>query len=89
MSQDVILVSGCLAGLGCRYDGKRLCLQETVRKIVAQGRGIVVCPEQLGGLPTPRAASQIVGGDGFDVFHGKARVISEDGINVVSVEETD
>ncbi len=76
-----MLVSGCLVGLRCRYDGRRL-PHTAVQKIVSQGEGIVVCPEQLGGLPTPRVMSQIVGGDGFDVLSGKARVISEDGLDV-------
>jgi uncharacterized protein YbbK (DUF523 family) len=38
-----------------------------------------VCPEQLGGLPTPRAAADISGGDGYDVLAGKARVVTENG----------
>lgn len=36
----------------------------------------------MGGLPTPRVPSQIVGGDGFDVLRGKAKVISEHGSDV-------
>ncbi len=38
-----------------------------------------ICPEQLGGLPTPRAASRIVGGDGADVLAGRARVVDVHG----------
>ncbi len=40
---------------------------------------IPVCPEQLGGLPTPREPADIVGGDGKDVLDGKARVITRNG----------
>jgi len=40
------------------------------------------CPEQLGGLPTPRPASNIFGGDGMDVLLGKARVINVKGVDV-------
>jgi uncharacterized protein YbbK (DUF523 family) len=40
---------------------------------------IPICPEQLGGLPTPRAPCQIEGGTGADVLAGKARVVDESG----------
>ena len=36
-----------------------------------------VCPEQLGGLDTPRVPAQIPGGDGYDVISGKAGVIDD------------
>lgn len=77
----MILISGCLAGLRCRYDGKLL-TYPAVREMIESARIVIVCPEQLGGLATPRPASQIVGGNGFDVLSGKARVISEDGRDV-------
>lgn len=38
-----------------------------------------VCPEQLGGLPTPREAADITGGDGYDVLAGRARVMTKTG----------
>ena len=41
-----------------------------------------VCPEQLGGLPTPRAAAKICGGDGYDVLKGAAKVINRLGNDV-------
>ncbi len=40
---------------------------------------IPVCPEQLGGLPTPRMAADIVEGDGRDVLAGRARVLDKTG----------
>ncbi len=42
---------------------------------------IPIGPEQLGGLPTPRAPCQIEGGTGADVLAGKARVVDESGID--------
>jgi len=36
-----------------------------------------MCPEQLGGLPTPRVPARIVGGDGYDVLDGKTKLINE------------
>ena len=53
-----ILVSACLLGLSCRYDGKS---KACVPVLALRDRGhelIPVCPEQLGGLPTPRTASE-------------------------------
>lgn len=41
-----------------------------------------VCPEQLGGLGTPREPAEIVGGDGHDVIDGTARVMARDGTDV-------
>ncbi|WP_415714308.1 DUF523 domain-containing protein [Maridesulfovibrio sp.] len=55
------IVSGCLAGLCCRYDGGDNA-DERVMKLVAEGRAIPVCPEQLGGLATPRPPCEIVNG---------------------------
>ncbi|MEV6974596.1 DUF523 domain-containing protein [Kitasatospora sp. NPDC093806] len=73
-----ILVSACLAGVPCRYDG-RAKTDAGVVEVVAEGRGVVVCPEGAGGLPTPRAAAEIVGGDGADVLDGRARVVDATG----------
>ena len=56
-----ILVSACLLGIYCRYDGR--C--ETDERVMALSRDhvlIPVCPEQLGGLPTPRAAVELLDG---------------------------
>lgn len=52
-----LLISACLLGLRCRYDGE----SKPVMPIVAlmeQYHLIPVCPEQLGGLPTPRAPAE-------------------------------
>lgn len=68
------LVSSCLAGLPCRYDGRAKPDPEIVRA-VREGRAVPACAEQLGGLPTPRPAAEIVGGDGHDVLAGRARVL--------------
>ncbi len=56
-----ILVSKCLLGYNCRYKGDN-CLNAKVIDLVKQGHQVVaVCPEQDGGLPTPRAPGEIVG----------------------------
>jgi len=75
------LVSACLAGFCTRFDGK-LKPSESCRLALADGIWIPVCPEQLGGLSTPRPAADIVGGDGEDVLAGRAPVINAAGVNV-------
>lgn len=67
----MIIVSACLAGLNCRYDGKSTPCEEVIR-LVAEGKAVPVCPEQLGGLPTPRLSAEINNG----------RVIRRDGMDV-------
>ena len=47
------VVSGCLAGLACRYDGGSK-PYEAVRRLVETGRAVTACPESLSGLPVPR-----------------------------------
>lgn len=78
---EVFIVSGCLLGLKTRYDG-RITKCIACRKQTAGGICIPVCPEQLGGLPTPRSAADLVGGDGNDVLAGKARVVTRTGEDV-------
>ncbi len=66
-----ILVSACLLGVSCRYDGKSK-PNENVIALKDRYNIIPVCPEIMGGLPTPRTASEIQGsqvvmGDGKNV----------------------
>ena len=53
----MILVSKCLTGVPCRMDGQSKLVPE-IRKLVDEGKAIPVCPEVLGGLPTPRKPSE-------------------------------
>ncbi|MFE2727248.1 DUF523 domain-containing protein [Kitasatospora sp. NPDC059327] len=77
----MILVSACLAGVPCRYDG-RAKTAEAVVGPAGEGRAVVVCPEGAGGLPTPRPPAEIVGGDGADVLDGRARVVDSTGADL-------
>ena len=52
------VVSMCLAGMPCQYDGKDNLVPE-VRALLDRNEAIAVCPEVLGGLPTPRVPSEI------------------------------
>jgi uncharacterized protein YbbK (DUF523 family) len=51
------IVSACLAGINCRWDGEAKPCQKVI-DLVKQGKAIPVCPEQLGGLATPRASAE-------------------------------
>lgn len=65
------LCSACLLGVCCRYDGK----SKPNKKVLALAKKetlIPICPEQLGGLPTPRAAAEQKGG----------RVVTKEGTDV-------
>ena len=55
-----ILVSACLLGINCKYSGGNN-LNDKVLKLGERYSLIPVCPEQLGGLPTPRMPSEIKG----------------------------
>lgn len=81
MDGELVLVSSCLAGLPCRYDG-RARPDAAVVEAVEAGRALPACAEQLAGLPTPRPAAEIVGGDGHDVLAGAARVVTVHGDDV-------
>ena len=71
-----ILVSACLAGINCRFDGKNK-VNKKIKKLVEEGKAICVCPEELGGLPSPRPMSEILNATGIDVLEGKGIVINE------------
>jgi len=74
----MILVSACLCGANCKYSGENN-LNDDVLKLLAEGKAIPVCPEQMGGLPTPRPTMEISEGTGADVLDGGARVVSSEG----------
>lgn len=74
-STEKILVSACLAGAQCRYDG-RANLHVRIQEWVKEGRAIPVCPEQLGGLPTPRIPAELTA-DGTQVINKAGEDVSE------------
>lgn len=77
----MIVVSACMAGLAVRYDGNSS-LIEGIARLVREGKAVLICPEQLGGFPTPRPPAEIQNGDGYDVLDGKAKVIDQQGEDV-------
>ena len=70
---EKILVSACLCGFACRMDGKSR-PDEYVTQLYREGTALPVCPEQEGGLPTPRDPAEQVGD----------RVLTRHGVDVTA-----
>ena len=71
INQERIIVSACLFGIRCRYDGQSK-LNEKIIELARQGNVVPICPEQLGGLPTPRVGVERVGD----------KVLTRDGVDM-------
>jgi len=77
------LISACLANQPVRYDGQGYKF-EKILKLLENPNIILACPETLGGLPTPRAPAEIIGGSAADVLKGVAQVVDHAGNDVSS-----
>ena len=66
IKKNPILVSACLLGINCRYDGQSKPNSKALR-LATKELLIPVCPEQLGGLPTPREPSEQKGNRVFTI----------------------
>ncbi len=72
---ETLLISACLMGFNCKYNGGNNALPEDVLQALRRRyRLIPVCPEAAGGLPTPRVPSERLG----------SRVINRDGQDVTA-----
>lgn len=74
----MILVSACLCGINTKYNGgnnKNHKLMELLKEHKVQ----LVCPEQLGGMRTPRPQCEISDGDGEAVLAGRSKVMNIEG----------
>lgn len=56
--KEQVLVSACCLGLHCRYHGRQSVIKKRIEKLKSRYYLVPVCPEQLGGLPTPRPSVQ-------------------------------
>ena len=87
---ETLLISACLIGENCKYSGGSNVLQgEQLRQLQMCYELIPVCPEQLGGLPTPRTPAErrgdrVITRDGRDVT---AEFYSNSGVRVRSKSE--
>ncbi|HZK54956.1 MAG TPA: DUF523 domain-containing protein [Desulfosporosinus sp.] len=79
----MIIVSACLLGLNAKYDGQSNA-HALIQKYSSAGKFIPVCPEQLGGLPTPRFPVELMGGNGQDVLLGRFGAQGQSGEVVTS-----
>ena len=79
----MIVVSACLCGVNCKYDGGNNLNSELFEQF-KKGKVMPVCPEQLGGLCTPRMPSEIIGGTAKQILEGKdgAKVVRCDGKDI-------
>ena len=75
-----VIVSACLLGRKCRYDG-RDCLDKSLIEALKDCKVVGVCPEELGGLKGKRGPFEIIG-KAEDVFFKKAKVVGKKGEDV-------
>lgn len=81
MTDPPVIVSACLVGLKTRYDGTDARSEAALDAL--KGRAFIpVCPEQLGGLPTPRPCAWIERDGGFEVIALKSIVRNATGTDV-------
>jgi len=80
---EPVLVSACLLGRRCRYDGSHNEDRVLERELAARGlRAVPFCPEEEGGLGTPRPAAWIESSAAAAVIDGRERVLTEAGADV-------
>ena len=76
------LISSCLCGINCKYSGGNN-LNEKCLDILKEGKGILICPEQLGGLSTPRLPAEIIG-KAENILRGMDKIITKNNIDVTN-----
>lgn len=86
---EPVLVSACLLGLACRYDA--CAAKDEARAGLAAALGelgevevVGFCPEQAGGLATPRPPAWIEADSAAAVLRGDDRVVTEAGVDVTA-----
>jgi uncharacterized protein YbbK (DUF523 family) len=77
------LISACLLGMRCTWSGNDNKNDRAIQLSRVETL-IPVCPEQLGGLATPRAPQEIQAGTGDDVLDNECRVLNRNGKDVTS-----
>ena len=77
-SIEPVLVSACLLGIPCRWHGRRPKKREELIKRLRKKYVLVpICPEQLGGMPTPRTS---------EMLHGTGDQVLDKGLRIVAPE---
>ena len=73
-NMEKVLVSACLLGHPCRWHGRKVPVSKAVKKFMRYHSHVAiipVCPEMLGGLPTPRAPVKVRDGRAFETCADK------------------
>lgn len=79
--REPILVSACLLGIDCRYDGANSLHKDLIEILVGK-IPVPFCVELFGGLGVPREMCEIKSGDGEDVLNNKSIIVSSSGRDV-------
>lgn len=79
----MIIVSACLVGINCRYDQKSY-LHPLLEQEMTRGCLLPLCPEQLGGLPTPRIPSEIQNGSARELLAERCKPDEERSVRVMN-----
>lgn len=77
------LISACLCGINCKYNGLNN-YNEICERLLKENKVIPICPEQLGGLSTPRIPCELQG-TANEIIQGKNKIINKDGIDVTEM----
>lgn len=76
-TKDRYIVSLCMAGFGCRYDGTDK-FNAVISRLIDEGRAFPLCPELLGGMPTPREPAEC------KYIDGRLKVFTKSGQDVTA-----
>jgi len=75
---EPVLVSACLLGIPCRWHGRRAKRrEELIRRLQKRYVLVPICPEQLGGMPTPRTS---------ETLHGTGAQVLDEGLRIIAPE---
>jgi len=73
---EPVLISACLLGIACRWHGRKPKKREKlIQRLKKRYVLVPVCPEQLGGMPTPRTGEKLEG-SGAEVLDGRLQIIA-------------
>lgn len=76
-AREPVLISACFLGIPCRWHGRRAKRRDSlIERLKRRFVLVPVCPEQLGGMPTPRTSETLGGGTGADVLDANLRLIA-------------
>jgi uncharacterized protein YbbK (DUF523 family) len=76
VGKEPVLISACLLGIPCRWHGRRPKKRDKlIERLMKRYVLVPICPEQLGGMPTPRTGERLEG-SGADVLDGRLRIIA-------------